>query len=135
MEHDCCFQFSVVQFSATSCYLTMEFRDVVVSSLGVEMPKNEHEHFDPWKWVTLRYLEISRAIHPVILLHPIKMKILNVNLLDFQTAVLKQVLRPVLPLLVISLSIMTDILFCVNTVLLPVSVIHFNSHAMCCMCI
>jgi len=99
-----------VQFSATSCYLTVEFRDVVVSSSGFEMPKNEHGHFDPWKWVTLHCLEIPRAIHPVILLHCIKMKILNVNLLDFQTAVLKQVSRPVLPLLVIGLSIMTGIL-------------------------
>ena len=68
----------------------MKFRDIVVSSSGVEMPKNEYGHFDPWKWVTLRCLEMSRAIHPFILLHPIKMKILNVNLLDFQTAVLNR---------------------------------------------
>ena len=122
MEHNCCFQFSVVQFSATFCYLTMAFWDVMVSSSGVEMPKNEHRHFDPCKWVTLRCLEMSRTIYPVML-HPIKMKILNVNLLDFQTAVLKQVSRPLLPSLVIGLPIMTGILFCVNTVFSPVSII------------
>jgi hypothetical protein len=33
------------------------------------------------------------------------------------------------------LSIMTDILFCVNTVLSRVSIIHFSSHVMCSMCI
>jgi len=79
----------------------------VVSSSGVEMPKNEHGHFDPWKWVTL-CLEMSRTSHPVTVLHPIKMKILNVDLLDFQTAVLKQVSVPISPL---HLSIMTNIFF------------------------
>ena len=64
--------------------------------------------------------------HQVIMLQPIKMKVLNVNLLDFHKSVLKQVSRPILPLLVIGLSIMTGILFCVNTVLSPVSVISFQ---------
>jgi hypothetical protein len=106
----------------------------VVSSSGVEMPKNEHEHFDPWKWVILHCLEMSGTSHPVIILHPTKMKIFNVNLLDFHTAVLKQVSRPGLPLLVIGLTITTDILFCVNTALSPVSVMSFQFPMQCAVC-
>jgi len=90
--------------------------------------------FGPWKWVTLCCLEKSGASHPVLILHPIKMKIFNVNLLDFHTAVLKQVSRPVLPLLVIGLSIMTDFLFRVDTVLSPVYVISFQISVRCAVC-
>jgi len=134
MEHNCCSQFSMMQFSATSfCYLTMEFWDVLVSSSGVAMPKNEHGHFDPWKWVNITLSWNVKNHSPSY--NVTFYKNVNVNLLDFQTAVLKQVSRPFLPLLVIGLSIMIDILFHVNTVLLPVSIIHFSSHVMCSMCI
>lgn len=98
------------------------------------MPKNEHGHFDPWKWVTLRCLEMSGTSHLLIKLPPMKMKIFSVNLLDSHTAVLKQVSRPGLPLLVIGLSIMTDFLFCVNTVFPPVSIISFQFPMRCAIC-
>jgi hypothetical protein len=106
----------------------------VVSSSGVEMPKNKHGHFDPWKRVTLRCLEMSGTSHLLVMLHPIKMKIFNVNLLDFHTAALNQVSRPGLPSLVTGLSIMTDYLFCVNTVYSPASVISFQFPVQCVVC-
>ena len=71
---------------------------------------------------------------PIYTVTSYKNEDLECESIRFSNSSSKQVSRPVLPLLVIGLSIMTDILFCVNTLLLPVSVIHFSSHAMCSMC-